>query len=202
MSAETSSCPRCGALAAAGQEYCLECGLRLPGRARLGTAADRDPRAAAQDRRPRPPRLRGRRGRDRRHRGRRPAPARGRHGHRRERHRADPGGRALQPPRGLAAPARSGWTIVLASIPKTSGRDDAVAVRAAGSHPRARACRCPRLVPVREPPPRLLDDRSPAVYQSEADATGALRSARAAVKSARVQRDRALRSVALCWQRS
>jgi hypothetical protein len=29
-------CPRCGGPLAAGQEYCLECGLRLPGRSRLG----------------------------------------------------------------------------------------------------------------------------------------------------------------------
>ena len=29
-------CPRCGAAVAAGQEYCLECGLRLPGVSRLG----------------------------------------------------------------------------------------------------------------------------------------------------------------------
>jgi hypothetical protein len=29
------SCPRCGGGVAAGQEYCLECGLRLPGRERL-----------------------------------------------------------------------------------------------------------------------------------------------------------------------
>ena len=29
-------CPRCGADVAAGQEYCLECGLRLPGASRLG----------------------------------------------------------------------------------------------------------------------------------------------------------------------
>jgi len=29
-------CPRCGAGVAAGQEYCLECGLRLPGVSRLG----------------------------------------------------------------------------------------------------------------------------------------------------------------------
>ena len=28
---EARSCPRCGAHVAAGQEYCLECGLRLPG---------------------------------------------------------------------------------------------------------------------------------------------------------------------------
>jgi len=29
-------CPRCGGEVAAGQEYCLECGLRLPGVSRLG----------------------------------------------------------------------------------------------------------------------------------------------------------------------
>ena len=29
-------CPRCGENVAAGQEYCLECGLRLPGGGRLG----------------------------------------------------------------------------------------------------------------------------------------------------------------------
>jgi hypothetical protein len=29
-------CPRCGGALAAGQEYCLECGLRLPGVSRLG----------------------------------------------------------------------------------------------------------------------------------------------------------------------
>ena len=35
-------CPRCGKGVAAGQEYCLECGLRLPGASRLGPApADR-----------------------------------------------------------------------------------------------------------------------------------------------------------------
>jgi len=33
-----TSCPRCGEGVAAGQEYCLECGLRLPGVARLGRA--------------------------------------------------------------------------------------------------------------------------------------------------------------------
>lgn len=31
-------CPRCGEGVAAGQEYCLECGLRLPGVVRLGPA--------------------------------------------------------------------------------------------------------------------------------------------------------------------
>jgi hypothetical protein len=31
-----SACPRCGEAAAAAQEYCLECGVRLPGAGRLG----------------------------------------------------------------------------------------------------------------------------------------------------------------------
>jgi hypothetical protein len=34
-------CPRCRALARAGQEYCLECGLRLPGQGRVGLAPAR-----------------------------------------------------------------------------------------------------------------------------------------------------------------
>ena len=33
-----TTCPRCGEPAAETQEYCLECGLRLPGRGRLGPA--------------------------------------------------------------------------------------------------------------------------------------------------------------------
>ncbi len=41
-----TSCPRCGEGVAAGQEYCLECGLRLPGASRLG-AAPADPRRLA-----------------------------------------------------------------------------------------------------------------------------------------------------------
>jgi hypothetical protein len=43
--AEPEACPRCGAAVDAGQEYCLECGLRLPRRdglaARLGDAWQR-----------------------------------------------------------------------------------------------------------------------------------------------------------------
>lgn len=33
-----TQCPRCGETVAAGQEYCLSCGLRLPGVSRLGPA--------------------------------------------------------------------------------------------------------------------------------------------------------------------
>jgi hypothetical protein len=41
-----SGCPRCGEPAAAAQEYCLECGLRLPGTGRVG-AAPLEPRRLA-----------------------------------------------------------------------------------------------------------------------------------------------------------
>ncbi len=41
-----TACPRCGEGVAAGQEYCLECGLRLPGVARLG-APPASPRSLA-----------------------------------------------------------------------------------------------------------------------------------------------------------
>ena len=34
--AAEAACPRCGGAVAGLQEYCLECGLRLPGRARVG----------------------------------------------------------------------------------------------------------------------------------------------------------------------
>src|SRR3954470_8209620 len=38
MSDGSTACPRCGGGIAVGQEFCLECGLRLPGASRLGSA--------------------------------------------------------------------------------------------------------------------------------------------------------------------
>ena len=35
---DVTACPRCGGGTAVGQEFCLECGLRLPGASRLGPA--------------------------------------------------------------------------------------------------------------------------------------------------------------------
>lgn len=36
-----NACPRCGEGVAVGQEFCLECGLKLPGASRLGPASPR-----------------------------------------------------------------------------------------------------------------------------------------------------------------
>jgi hypothetical protein len=97
--------------------------------------------------------------------------------------------RATGPKSKLAAwpRGRSGWTIVLVSTPKARGQDEAVAV--------AQQARSRGLTGV-----GLLDSSRFASlqpgywmtfagrYQSEADATGSLRRARAAVKGARVQR--------------
>ena len=81
---------------------------------------------------------------------------------------------------------RSGWTIVLVSVPKVDGRDRAVAL--------AQAARDKGLEQV-----GILDSARYAslrpgywivfqgVYESQAEATGSLREARAASKSARVQ---------------
>ncbi len=184
MSADAGACPRCAAPVGAGQEYCLSCGTRLPGPARLG-AAPRDGRAL---------RLRvlvlgalalaG------------VAVA---VGLTRE---ADAtvevvtatGGSATVP-----APAQSGetltpwpagrdaWTIVLVSVPKEDGRDKALAV--------AEAARQSGL----EPAGVLDSSRYPSlrpgywmafegVFDSEAEANSALRRARAVARTARVER--------------
>jgi hypothetical protein len=96
---------------------------------------------------------------------------------------------AVEPRSRLATwPRRqSGWTIVLASIPKTKGRDKAVAV--------AQQARTHRLTRVGVIDSSRFASLRPGYwmtfsgrYQSEADATGSLRLARAAVKGARVQR--------------
>ena len=76
---------------------------------------------------------------------------------------------------------------MLASIPKTSGRDEAVAVaQQARTHGLARVgvLDSSRFASLRPGYWMTFSGR----YQSEADATGSLRRARAAVKGARVQR--------------
>ena len=185
MSAEASSCPRCRALAAAGQEYCLECGFRLPGRARLGPlptesrtlrlrvaglaalalagaaiaiAVTADETGAGSVLTATGGSVTA------------PTPA------------VEPTSRLAVWPR-----LRRGWTIVLASIPKSSGRDKAVAVaQQARTHglTQVGVLDSSRFASLRPGYWMTFSGR----YQSEADATGSLRLARAAVKGARVQR--------------
>ena len=59
--------------------------------------------------------------------------------------------------------AQTGWTIVLVSMPKASGRDEAVGDRPACAHAASAPRRRPRLLPLREPPTRVLDDVHRAV---------------------------------------
>jgi hypothetical protein len=181
-SAATVACPRCGGGVAAQQEYCLECGLRLPGRTRLG---------------PLPTETRGLRLRvaalafvavagtaiaiavvdD----GGGPA-----------RVVTATGGSVTTPATPRARLARwpssaSGWTIVLVSVPKAKGRDKAVAV--------AQQARVKGLRGVGVIDSSQFASLRPGYwmtfagrYPSEAEATGSLRRARVAVKGARVQR--------------
>jgi hypothetical protein len=82
---------------------------------------------------------------------------------------------------------RSGWTIVLASVPKAKGRDEAFAV--------AQQARVGGLRTVGVLDSSQFASLRPGYwmtfsgrYDSEAEATGSLRRARVAVKGARVQR--------------
>jgi hypothetical protein len=182
VSTPDAACPRCGTGVAALQEYCLECGLRLPGRSRLGPLPTeaRDLRirvatlacialagtgvavAAVDD------------------------------GEGPDAIRTATGGSVTTaaPPRArLARWPRTarGWTIVLVSAPKARGRDQAVAV---AQQARTRGLRGVGVLDSSE-----FASLRPGYwmtfsgrYASEAEATGSLRRARVAVKGARVQR--------------
>jgi len=181
-SSAAAACPRCGGGVAGQQEYCLECGLRLPGRARLGPlpAETRNLRLrvaalacvaiagagvaiAAVDDDGGP-----------------------------ERVVTATGGSVTTPTTTRARLARwpnaaRGWTIVLVSVPKAKGRDEAVAV--------AQQARLKGLRGVGVLDSSLFASLRPGYwmtfvgrYASEAEATGSLRRARVAVKGARVQR--------------
>lgn len=184
MSAAARACPACGDALAVGQEFCLTCGLRLPGLGRLGRApVDRHALrlrigglalaavvgagvsiAATRDRTTATEILTATGG---------------------SRTVATP---AVQPSNRLAVWPRdtSAWTIVLVSVPKLDGRGKAVAVAE-----QARQKGLPR--------PGVLDSSRFASlrpgyfmafagrYTSEPEATGALRKARVVAKTARVQ---------------
>jgi hypothetical protein len=177
------ACPRCGASIAGGQEYCLQCGLRQPGRWRVGPppadarglqlrigvlAAVAVVGAAA-------------------------AIAIAANGSGPETVRTALGGSAtvpastISPNQQLAqwTRAESGWTIVLVSVPKTRGRDKAVAV--------AQDARSRGLKQVGVLDSSMFASLRPGYwmtfsgkYESEAEATSVLRRARTAIKGARV----------------
>lgn len=183
------TCPRCGARALAGQEYCLECGVRLPGAGPVGRPAS--PRAWA---------VRSAL-----------ALAIALGGTAAAVAATDSGGDSvevvtatggfatlpttstLESPDGSAAEivdwpvGEEGWTIVLASVPQTEGRRAAEA--------RVRDARRKRLAAV-----GILDSSRYAslhpgywvvftgVYGSEAEATSALQPARRASRTATVRR--------------
>ena len=182
MSAAEGVCPRCGGAVAGQQEYCLTCGLRLPGRARLGplptdtrtlrirvaalacvAIAGAGVAIAAVDDGDGPEQVITATG------GSVTTPT-------------APRARLAQWPRG-----GSGWTIVLVSVPKAKGRDEAVAV--------AQQARVSGLRTVGVLDSSQFASLRPGYwmtfsgrYASEPEATGFLRRARVAVKGARVQR--------------
>ena len=117
-------CPRCGEGVAAGQEYCLECGLRLPG-ASASARPDEPPQGGAPPSRCRCRRRRRRGGCDRADAGHGDRHAdRDRDGRQRGRAATTAGSETAlaEWPTGT-----SGWTNILVSIPKIDGRDAAVA---------------------------------------------------------------------------
>ena len=178
------TCPRCAAAAAATQEYCLQCGLRLPGSGRFGYVPLKERRVALplaltcaaaaggavaaiaatrDDRTPAPP--------------------------------ITVLGGSLTVPHAASGPVLAswpantdGWTIVLQSVPKGArGRVAAAAI--------ARAAERRRL-----PQVGIIDSGRFAslhpgywtvftgVYETQPDANGALQQARTVVKTAHVQR--------------
>ena len=177
------TCPRCGGAASETQEYCLSCGLRLPGSGRLGVVPLRESRtaltllvtlaaaavgavaaiAATRDT------------------GAPPAPI------------VAIGG-SVTIARPDTGPALStwpretdAWTIVLQSIPKAQGRADAVAVAAAAQEkglPRVGVLDSGRYASLHPGYWTVFT----GVYETQPDATGALQQARTVVKTAHVQR--------------
>jgi hypothetical protein len=185
MSTEGSSCPRCGAPLATGQEYCLECGFRHSGRARLGPLPG-ETRALRL-------RIAGLAGVA--FAGAALAIAVAADDTGAQQVLTATGGSVTVPTRAVGSKSqlavwprgRGGWTIVLVSTPKTRGEDEAVAV--------AQQARSRGLTRVGVLDSSQFASLQPGYwmtftgrYQSEADATGSLRRARAAVKGARVQR--------------
>ncbi len=183
--APAAACPRCGSAVAGGQEYCLQCGLRQPGRWRVGP-----PPAESRDLRLRLAVLAAVAVA-----GMAVAIAVATDGSSPEAVRTAIGGSATvpatpaEPGERLARWSRAerGWTIVLVSVPKTRGRDQAVAV--------AQQARSRGLRQVGVLDSSVFASLRPGYwmtftgkYETEAEATSVLRRARASVKGARVTR--------------
>jgi hypothetical protein len=177
------ACARCGTALARGQEYCLACGLRQPGRWRVGP-----PPTETRELRIRVAGLAAVAVA-----GAAVAIAVASNGSGAEPVVTAVGGSAtvpttpVEPDAALAQWSRAerGWTIVLVSVPKTRGRDEAVAV--------AQQARARGLLQVGVLDSSTFASLRPGYwmtftgkYETEAEATSVLRKARAAVKGARV----------------
>ena len=183
--AAATGCPRCGSALATSQEYCLDCGLRRPGPGRFGVAPVEGKRVA-----PRVLLLAGVAVA-----GAALAVALTREPATQAPVETATGGSvtaetpAEQPRKALAVwrPGVEGWTIVIVSVPKVQGRQDAVDV--------ASAARARGLVQVGVLDSSRFASLHPGYwivfsdrYETEAEATSALLRARTFAKSARVQR--------------
>jgi hypothetical protein len=180
---DLAACPRCNAAVTPSQEYCVECGLRLPRTGRLGPTPMPERRVAFPLLVTLAAAVAGAAGailltRDA-HSAPRPVVATG-------------GSVVVTTPtaaKALAAwPAGTdAWTIVLASIPKQQGRTSAKAI--AGEAVQRGLARVGILDSSRfgslHPGYWLVYT---GVYETEPDANGALQRARAVVRTARVQR--------------
>ena len=184
-----TTCPRCGDELSRGQEYCVECGLRLPGDGPVGFRPDPGGRWIGRSLVGLVAALAG---------GALAVAATG--GSDTTRLLTATGGFARTPTGSLETPSeitgnrivdwpvgQVGWTIALVSLPQTGGKKAAI--------DRARGARKRKLAPV-----GILDSSRYAslhpgywivfsgVFSSEAEATSALRPARAFAKTASVRR--------------
>jgi hypothetical protein len=181
--AAQAACPRCGSSIAGGQEFCLQCGLRQPGRWRVGP-----PPTESRELRLRVGALAAIAAA-----GAAVAIAVASNDSGSEPVVTAIGGSATVPATAVEPGAsltqwsrvERGWTIVLVSVPKSRGRDKAVAV---AQQARARGL---RRVGVLDS--SVFASLRPGYwmtftgkYETEAEATSVLRRARAAVKGARV----------------
>lgn len=180
---DTADCPRCGAAIAASQEYCVECGLRLPRAGRLGPLPTPERRVAL----PLAMTLAAAVG------GAVAAIVLTRDGHAAAPAIVATGGSVVTSaptaPSALAAwpSGTDAWSIVLASIPKLQGRPAASAIADEAKQrglPRVGVLDSDRYASL-HPGYWLVVT---GVYETEPDANGALQHARTVIKTARVQR--------------